>query len=84
MSATNLINNDNQACVNWSKSSTTKGLWYMQIKEIRVRENILNNFVQIHHVNGKINLADIFTKEMKDVGHFVVLHNLMLCHRFAS
>jgi hypothetical protein len=36
------------------------------MKENRVSENITNNFVQIHHVSGKVNLADIFTKEMKD------------------
>jgi hypothetical protein len=48
------------------------------MKENRVRENIQNNFVQICHVNGKVNLADLFTKEMKDTGHFVALRDMML------
>jgi hypothetical protein len=32
----------------------------------------------ILHVDGKTNLADIFTKEMMDTGHFVELCDLML------
>jgi hypothetical protein len=43
------------------------------MRENRVRENIQNQFVKICHVNGKVNLADLFTKEMKDTGHFVEL-----------
>jgi hypothetical protein len=76
------IYNDNQACVNWSKSCTTKGLRHIQMKENHIRENIANNFVSIHHVDGKVNMADIFTKEMKDTGHFVELRDLMMCSRF--
>jgi hypothetical protein len=79
MPGTNIVYNDNQACVNWSKRSTTKGLRHIQMKENRVRENIVSNFVQINHIDGKINLADIFTKEMKDVNHFVELRNLVMC-----
>jgi hypothetical protein len=44
----------------------------------RVRENILSKFVTICHVDGKINIADIFTKEMKDTTHFVELHDLFM------
>jgi len=59
--------------VNWSKKCISKGLRHIQMKENRVRENIASDFVIITHVDGKINLADIFTKEMKDIGHFVTL-----------
>jgi hypothetical protein len=78
MPSTNVIYNDNKACVNWSKTCTTKGLRHIQMKENRVQENVLSSFVDIQHVNGKTNLADLFTKEMKDVGHFVELRDLML------
>jgi len=78
MPTTTVVYNDNRACVNWSKSCTTKGLRHIQMKENRVRENIQSNFVQICHVNGKVNLADLFTKEMKDTGHFVALRDMML------
>jgi hypothetical protein len=82
MPGTNTIYNDNQACVNWSKSCTTKGLQHIQMKENHIRENIANKFVTIHHVDGKVNMADIFTKEMKDTNHFVELRDLMMCSRF--
>jgi len=32
-------------------------------------------------VDGKHNLADIFTKEMADTVHFVELRNLFMSHR---
>jgi hypothetical protein len=84
MPPTNILYNNNQACVNWSKRTTTKGLRHIQMKENRVRENILNKFVCICHIDGKINLADLFTKEIKDVSHFVELRDLMMCSRLSS
>ena len=84
MPNTTTVFHDNMACVNWSKCSTTKGLRHIQMKENRVRESILSNFVTIKHIDGKINLADIFTKEMKDVSHFVVLRDLVMCSCLAT
>jgi hypothetical protein len=78
MPTTNTVYNDNRACVLWSKSSTTKGLRHIQMRENMVRENIASQFVTITHIDGKLNLADVFTKEMKDVGHFVELRDLFL------
>jgi hypothetical protein len=52
------------------------------MKENHVRENIVSDFVSIQHVEGKLNLADKFTKEMKDVSHFVELRDVIMCHRF--
>jgi hypothetical protein len=82
MPSTNVIFNDHSACVNWSKSSTSKGLRHIQMRENHVRENIASNFVTIQHVSGKLNLADLSTKEMKDINHFVELRDIMMCHRF--
>jgi len=84
MPSTNIIYNDNKACVNWSKTCTTKGLRHIQMKENRIRENIQNHFVTICHVEGKINLADLFTKEMRDTSHFVELRDMMLRPRLTS
>ena len=78
MPGTNTIYNDNNACVNWSKRCTTKGLRHIQMKENHVRENVENSFVLIKHITGKQNLADLFTKEMKDTSHFVELRDLMM------
>jgi len=63
MPSTNTINNDNQACVNWSKSCATKGLHHTQMKENHVCENISSHFVTVHHINGCINLADILVRK---------------------
>lgn len=75
MPTTNTIYNDNKECVQWSKNTTTKGLRHIQMRENRIRENIMSKFVIIQHVDGKTNLADIFTKEMKDTTHFVALRD---------
>jgi hypothetical protein len=81
MPGTNIIYNDNSACVNWLKSCTTKGLRHIQMRENRIRENIASNFIQVNHVDGKLNLADVFTNEMKDTGHFVELRYVIMCSR---
>jgi hypothetical protein len=49
-----------------------------------MRENIASKLVSIHHIDGKINLAYIFTKKMKDTSHFVELSDLFMCHRLWS
>jgi hypothetical protein len=79
MPSVNTVYNDNMACVNWSKCTTTKGLRHIQMRENRIRESIQSNFVAIKHIDGKTNLADIFTKEMKDISHFVLLRDLIMC-----
>jgi hypothetical protein len=65
MPSTSIIFNDNKACVSWSKRTTTKGLRHIQMHENHVRENVENHFVSIDHIGGKVNMADLFTKEMK-------------------
>jgi hypothetical protein len=84
MPAPNLISNDNKACVNWSKNCTSKGLRHIQMKENQARENVSTGFVKICHVEGKTNLADLFTKEMKDTSHFALLQDLMMKSRMES
>ena len=54
------------------------------MKENHIRENIANNFVTINHVDGKVNMADIFTKEMRDTTHFVQLRDLFMRSRLGS
>jgi hypothetical protein len=84
MPTTNVIYNDNNACVNCSKKCTMKGLRHIQMRENRVRENAATKFVTIQHVCGKINLADLFTKEMRDTGHFVELRGIMMSPRLST
>ena len=72
------VYNDNAACIKWSKNMTTKGLRYIQIRENAVREAVLNNIVDIKHIAGAINVADIFTKEDKDTKHFLFIRDILV------
>jgi hypothetical protein len=54
------------------------------MKENHGHESIAKQFVSTHHIDGKINLADLFMKEMKDISHFVELCDLMMCPCFIS
>ena len=77
MPAPTIVHNDNSACIQWSVNLTTKGLRHLQIRENAVRESVQNGFATIKHIEGKINLSDMFTKEDKDVSHFLTLQNLI-------
>jgi hypothetical protein len=48
------------------------------MRENHVRENVENHFVSIAHVGGKVNMADLFTKEMKKTSYFIELRDLLL------
>jgi hypothetical protein len=84
MPGTTTILNDNNACVNWSKRCTTKGLGHIQMRENHVRENVENHLITIQHIGSRINFADLFTKEMKDTTHFVEQRDLMMRPRSTS
>ena len=51
---------------------------HIQIRENLVRENIQNKKISVTHITGKINPADIFTKEDKDPTHYILLCNFIL------
>ena len=69
-SDTTSVYNDNQACVNWSASCTTKGVKHLNLKENKIRETHADAIARILHIPGQINSSDIFTKEIKDVAHY--------------
>eukprot|EP00984_Skeletonema_dohrnii_P008670 scaffold3227_cov89-Skeletonema_dohrnii-CCMP3373.AAC.1 len=75
------VYNDNQGCVDWSKTTSTKGLRHLNIRDCAVRDSIQAEEVSIHHIQGVINPDDIFTKEMKDGLHFRTLRDsFMMSH----
>ena len=76
--------NDNQACIIWSRSMTTKGLRHVQIRENAVRESQQNGFIITKHCQGKYNLSDMFTKEDKDIGHFIEIRDHMMADRIPT
>ena len=75
------VYNDNEACVQWSHTSTSKGIKHVNLRENYVRELQLNKVVNVTHIPGVINPADIFTKEMKDGAHFRRLRDCMMCSK---
>jgi hypothetical protein len=62
--------NDNEACVRWSHNMTSKAARHIELRENSVREWVQDGTIEVEHVSGKINPADIFTKEMRDGAHF--------------
>eukprot|EP00957_Ditylum_brightwellii_P067438 5118904-Ditylum_brightwellii.AAC.1 len=56
----------------------SKGLRHVQIHENAVREANQNNCVVIYHVAGKLNFADIVTKEDTVCAHFLSLRNSLM------
>ena len=49
---------------------TMKQIRHMEMREDAVCEWVQDSYLQILHVPGRANSADIFTKEMQDGAHF--------------
>jgi hypothetical protein len=49
---------------------TSKAARHIELRENSVREWVQDNTLNVVHVPGKVNPADIFTKEMRDGVHF--------------
>ncbi|KAL7530192.1 hypothetical protein ACHAWF_003279, partial [Thalassiosira exigua] len=64
------VYNDNEACVNWSKKVTSRGIKHYNLKENKVRKVHAAGDATITHIPSTINSSDIFTKEMKISAHF--------------
>jgi transposase InsO family protein len=73
--------NDNQACVDWCKTTTTSGMKHINLRDNAVRESVHLKDISIHHIPGKVNCADIFTKELKDASHFCLLRDSFMLKR---
>jgi hypothetical protein len=63
--------NDNRGCVDWTKGVTvSKKLRHINMRELGVRLSQQQGEVDVRHIDGKNNIADLFTKEIKDSQHF--------------
>ena len=49
----------------------------MKIRENAVREYVQNKTVTVAHIAGDFNIADIFTKELKDTNTFTKIRNVI-------
>jgi len=57
---------------------STKGLRYIQIRENAVREQVQAGTVEVEHIAGKHNPADICTKEDKDAPHYIEMRDCLV------
>jgi len=76
------IYNDNMACVHWSKATTTKGLRWIQVKENFIREH--SHLLDICHIKGSENPADLLSKEDKDIKHFTTFRDALVPKPFSA
>ncbi len=58
---------------------TSKKIWHMELQENLVREWVQDKILNVLHVKGQVNPADIFTKEMGDGAHFWRLCDSFMC-----
>ena len=77
-SSTHLYN-DNDACVKWCHNMTTKGNRQIENRENSTREWVANGTISFSHISGKCNIADIFTKEIRNSANFRRLHDAFMC-----
>ena len=61
----------------------------MELKENSTREWVHDKLLDVLHVPGKVNISDIFTKEIRDRGLFCCIWDSFMCRlrdfaRFAS
>jgi len=73
------VHNDNEACVKWCHNMTSKSTNHMELWENSVREWVQNGTLDIRHVPGLDNVADIFTKEIRDKSLFCRLRDAFMC-----
>ena len=77
--ATSVLFADNQGGIAWANSEAiTKKMQHVDIREMAVRDAIKFNDIVLAHIPGTLNPADLFTKEMKDTSHFLVLRSCLM------
>ncbi len=70
-----LLFNNNDACVRWLHNMTSKAAWHIELRENSICEWVHDKILDVLHVAGKLNPADIFTKEMRNGTHFCHLRD---------
>ena len=73
-----IIYNNNNTCICWSHNMTTKGLRHIQVRENLVHKMIQKGIIDVQHINGKLNLADLFTKEDINTEYFISICDVLV------
>ena len=77
--ATPFLYCDNQGAVTWVHSeSVNRQMRQFNIRQCGIREAVKFKEVLPVHIPGALNPADLFTKEMRDVGHFQQLRSALM------
>ena len=77
--ATPFLYCDNQGSVTWVHSeSVSRNMRQFNIRQCAIREAVRHNEVAPVHIPGVLNPADLFTKEMRDVAHFLQLRSAIM------
>jgi hypothetical protein len=71
--------NNNDACVKWCHTMTTKGNCHIKNKENSAQEWVTDGTILVSHISEKYNISDIFTKEMLDSTNFRRLRDSFMC-----
>ncbi len=75
-----VLYNDNDACVKWSYNMTSKSACHIELCKKSVCEWVQDNTLNVKHVSGKLNPANIVTKEMHNGAHFRQLRDSFMSH----
>ena len=70
--------NDNRNCVDWACGIIPKAVCHVNIRDAYVRSSVWDCEIQVKHIIGKLNPADLFTKEIRDNLHFRTLRDLVV------
>eukprot|EP00957_Ditylum_brightwellii_P182658 13913403-Ditylum_brightwellii.AAC.1 len=72
------VYNDNRACMDWCHSSSNKGMRHIDMKENLICECVHHGDLRVEHIQGKLNLSDLMTKEHKDVSLFLAMRDCVV------
>ena len=73
------VYNDNRGAVDWSSTGAiTKRLRHLNTRHVAIRDAIKAQEVSVFHIPGKVNPADLLTKEHRDTGHFQELRDILV------
>jgi hypothetical protein len=68
------------ACIKWCHNMTTKGNQHIKNRKNSVRKWVADGTLTVLQVRGKTNIADIYTKEMRNSANFRRLCDSCMCH----
>jgi hypothetical protein len=70
---------DNKGAVQWVHSeAVSRNMRQMNIRQCALRESVHHKEITPVHMPGAVNLADLYTKEIRDKGHYLKLRSAQM------